>query len=133
MLYPTRTFYLYNNLQELDSKTATDSCAAGTTWNGSTCAVQQTAPTVTVSLEVISTSSSYGSLRLSWSSTNATSCSGTENPPGTDTAGWSGTPTAVGTAHGGMLFLVSRTTTFMITCTGPGGTSNDSKTIVVPP
>jgi len=36
--YPSRIFYLYNNAIELDSATATASCAVGTTWDGSICA-----------------------------------------------------------------------------------------------
>lgn len=35
--YSHRTFYLYNNGQELAKRVATSNCASGTTWNGSTC------------------------------------------------------------------------------------------------
>ena len=35
--YGSRTFYLYNSGALLDQKTATASCASGTTWNGSAC------------------------------------------------------------------------------------------------
>lgn len=35
--YSRRTFYLYNDGQELAKRIATSSCASGTTWNGSTC------------------------------------------------------------------------------------------------
>ncbi len=45
--YGSRTFYLYNNGQELDSATATTSCSAGTTWNGSVCGTTAVTYTVT--------------------------------------------------------------------------------------
>ena len=37
VLYNTRTFFLINNGLTLNQKTATASCASGTTWNGSAC------------------------------------------------------------------------------------------------
>ncbi len=36
--YSSRTFYLYNNAVQLDSHNVTSSCAAGTAWDGSSCA-----------------------------------------------------------------------------------------------
>ncbi len=52
---------------------------------------------------------------LTWSSTNATAC--------TASGGWSGTRAASGTANTGPL---AATTSFSLTCTGPGGTSSVS-------
>ena len=46
--YGTRDFFLYNNGEELDSATATATCATGTTWSESDAECQLNAvPTVT--------------------------------------------------------------------------------------
>jgi pimeloyl-ACP methyl ester carboxylesterase len=46
--YSSRNFYLYNNAQILVTGTATASCAAGTTWNGSTCQAPTDTPPDTI-------------------------------------------------------------------------------------
>jgi len=55
------------------------------------------------------------SLGLSWTSTNATSC--------VASSGWSGTKALSGSESSGSL---TSSTTFVITCTGAGGTATDS-------
>jgi hypothetical protein len=57
---------------------------------------------------------------LSWSSTNATSC--------TASGGWSGTLGTTGSQATGAL---TATTAFTIACTGPGGSATQSVTITV--
>lgn len=56
---------------------------------------------------------------LSWSSTNATSC--------TASNGWSGAKAITGT----QVISPSATTTYSLSCTGAGGTANDSVTVGV--
>jgi hypothetical protein len=74
-------------------------------------------PTVTLSASPISITSG-GSSTLTWSSTNATSC--------TATGGWTGTEATSGTKS------VSPTTTtiYTLTCTGSGGTSSPASATV---
>jgi hypothetical protein len=62
---------------------------------------------------------SGGASTLTWSSTNASSC--------TASSGWSGTKTSSGTQNTGAL---NATTTYSLTCTGSGGTSNVSTATV---
>ncbi len=62
---------------------------------------------------------SGGASTLTWSSTNASSC--------TASTGWSGTQTTGGTQSTGAL---SATTAYSLTCTGNGGTSNVSTATV---
>jgi hypothetical protein len=77
------------------------------------------APTVTLSSSV-DTVSPAGSATLTWSSTNATSCSAT--------GAWSGTKATSGSQSVGPLNADS---TFTLTCTGAGGSANQSKTVTV--
>jgi hypothetical protein len=62
---------------------------------------------------------SGGASTLTWSSTNANSC--------TASSGWSGTKTSSGTQNTGAL---NATTTYSLTCTGSGGASNVSTATV---
>ncbi len=64
--------------------------------------------------------SSGGSSNLSWSSTGATTC--------TASNGWSGTKGTSGSQSTGAL---SANRTFILTCTGPGGSASDSVTVTV--
>ena len=77
------------------------------------------APTVSLSATPTNVSSG-GSAMLSWSSTNATSC--------TASGGWSGNEPTSGSASTG---AVSVTTTYTLTCTGPGGSAAQSVTVSV--
>jgi len=62
------------------------------------------------------------SATLTWSTTNATSCMATGS--------WSGSKSTSGTTSTGAL---SATSTYALTCTGPGGSSNASTTVTVTP
>jgi hypothetical protein len=76
-------------------------------------------PTVTLSASPTSVTSGQG-VSLTWSSTNATSC--------TASGGWTGTKTVSGTQPSGAL---TTNTTFEIECTGPGGRDDSSVTVTV--
>ena len=76
-------------------------------------------PTVTLSASPTSVASG-GASTLSWSSTNATSCSAS--------GGWTGSKTTSGSQSTGAL---SVTTSYTLTCTGPGGSANASATVTV--
>jgi lysophospholipase L1-like esterase len=78
-------------------------------------------PPPTVSLTANPTSvTSGGKTQLSWTSTNATSC--------TASGGWSGGQSTSGTATSGAL---AANTTFTLTCTGTGGAANASAAVTV--
>lgn len=77
------------------------------------------APTVSLSATPTNVSSG-GSAMLSWSSTNATSC--------TASGGWSGNESTSGSASTG---AVSATTSYTLTCSGPGGSATQSVTVSV--
>jgi trimeric autotransporter adhesin len=77
------------------------------------------APAVTLSASP-STVTSGGSSMLSWSSTNATSC--------TASGGWSGSETTSGSKSTGAL---TANTSYTVTCTGTGGSATQSATITV--
>ena len=78
-------------------------------------------PSPTVSISANPTNITTGaSSTLTWSSTNATSC--------TASGGWSGARTTSGSVTTGAL---SATTAFALTCTGPGGTGSNTVTVTV--
>jgi len=82
---------------------------------------QQQQPTV--SLQTNKTQVNAGeSVTLSWTSTNATTCSATAG------AGFSTGGATSGSDVSGPLY---NTTTFAISCTGPGGSTQDQKTVTV--
>ena len=81
------------------------------------------APPPTVTLAANPTSiASGGSSTLTWNSTGATSC--------TASGGWTGTKTTTGSQSTGAL---TATTTFTLTCSGLGGSANQSATVTVHP
>ena len=59
---------------------------------------------------------------LSWTSTNATYCTATGGSPSADHTNWAGT----GSTSQTVIQEPSVSTSYVITCTGPGGTSNPS-------
>jgi hypothetical protein len=65
-----------------------------------------------------------GSTTLSWTTTNATACSGSGGA-------FSGSQAATGT--GSASVLVSATTTYTLTCTGPGGSGSGTATVTATP
>ncbi|MEK7538860.1 MAG: peptidoglycan-binding protein, partial [Patescibacteria group bacterium] len=85
-------------------------------------AVVPSAPTVTIAATPASVTSG-GSTVITWSSTNATSCTATGG-----TNGWSGTKGISGTQT---FTALSADTTYTMTCTGSGGTTAPQSTTVV--
>ncbi len=77
------------------------------------------APTVTIAANPVSVTAGSNST-LSWSSTNATSCSAS--------GGWSGTKNLSGSQSTGAL---TTTGTYSLTCTGAGGSASQSATVTV--
>jgi hypothetical protein len=80
-------------------------------------------PSVNISASPSSLTSGQSSI-LTWSSTNATSC--------TASGGWSG----IGAASGNQTVFPTTTATYTITCTGPGGTTSPQSvtvTVIPPP
>jgi uncharacterized cupredoxin-like copper-binding protein len=77
------------------------------------------APTVTLTATPSSIAAGAGA-SLVWSSTNATTCTASD--------GWSGTEAASGSHSVGPL---TATTTYTLSCTGPGGTTMQSVRVVV--
>ena len=76
-----------------------------------------------VNLNIAPTSITSGtSATLTWSSTNATSC--------VASGAWSGNKATSGTQSTGVLI---QTSTFTLTCTGPGGSANQTKTVTINP
>lgn len=84
------------------------------------------APTVTL-LANPTTISSNQSTTLSWSSTNATFCIASGGSPSADGTGWAGT----GYPSQTVIQEPSVTTTYGVTCTGPGGSTSASATVTV--
>src|SRR5271157_169345 len=115
-----------NNLTATATYTLTCTGAGGSANQSVTVTVTAAPPppVPTVSLSANPTSvASGGSATLTWSSTNATSC--------TASNGWSGAEATSGTQS---LNNLTATTTYTLTCTGAGGSANQSVTVtVVPP
>jgi hypothetical protein len=66
-----RSFYLYNNGEELDSSFANASCASGTTWNGSKCQGAMSGNLTPASPScTIAAGASTCNVSLSWTTTN---------------------------------------------------------------
>ena len=84
-----------------------------------TVSVTSAAPTVSLSASP-STVASAGSSMLTWSAKNATAC--------TASNGWSGGKGADGSQSTGAL---TKSTTYTLVCTGPGGTASQSTTVSV--
>jgi len=86
-----------------------------------TVTVSNTPPAPTVTLAATpATVASGAAAQLSWTSTNATSC--------TASGGWTGAKSTSGNQSTGNL---AATTTFTLTCTGPGGQGSASRTVTV--
>ncbi len=93
----------------------------GATSASQSIAVVQPEPAPTVSLTSAASSVLSGSATtLNWSSTNATSC--------TASGAWSGARALIGNASTGSL---TSSSTFTLTCSGPGGTRSDSVNVQV--
>jgi hypothetical protein len=93
----------------------------GSVQRTSTVSVTAATPTPTVALSASPvTVSSGGSSTLTWTSTNATSC--------TASGAWSGSKATSGSQDTGAL---ASTATYTLTCSGDGGTASDSATVTV--
>lgn len=96
-------------------------CGQYNGYSGVTLTIQNPTPAPTVDINASQTSIAYNTATtLSWTSTNATSC--------TASNGWSGTKSTASSESTGNL-IASRT--YTLTCTGPGGSGNDSVTVTV--
>lgn len=81
-------------------------------------------PNPTITLTASPTNVTYGGYTsLTWSSTNTTSCAAS--------GGWTGNKSSSGSQP--ILTPLTADTTFNLSCTGPGGTSNASVTVTVNP
>ena len=116
--------YLVNILAQPQPPQQGESDEAGT--YAMKVAAVPSAPTVSLTSNVTSVQSG-GTVYLQWSSQNATSCTAGSSP----SAGWNGTVATMGSVTSSAL---TESTTFTLTCTGPGGTSAPkSLTVTVTP
>jgi Fibronectin type III domain len=103
------------------NKTYTLTCSGAGASAAQSATVSVTAPLPTVSLGANPTTVASGATaKLTWSSTNATSC--------TASGGWSGTQPVSGSLSTPSL---TATTKFTLACTGSGGTATQSATVTV--
>ena len=93
--------------------------AGGSAAGSATVIIGNPLPTVSLSASPTSVASG-GASTINWSSTNATSC--------TASGAWSGGKGTNGTESGGAL---TATSTYSLTCTGPGGSTSRSATVAV--
>ena len=108
----TYTLTAYDRMSPNPNVSAQSAPASATTQTTST-------PAPTVSLQVNpDTVALGGTTQLTWTSTNASSC--------TASNGWAGGKPTSGSATSSAL---STNTTFTLTCTGAGGTASDSKSV----
>ena len=95
--------------------------AGGTTSRTATVMVSARPPPPTITIAATPTQVSQGgTAMLSWSSANATACSAS--------GGWSGSKPLSGSQ---VTAALSQTTTFVLSCTGAGGTASRSTTVTV--
>jgi|GEM_PF-3476770 len=109
-----------NSLTQSYTFTITCTGAGGTATDSVTVNVTSPSPVPTVDLTANGVGGTVAitsgtSVNLGWESTNATSC--------VASSGWSGTKALSGSESSGSL---TSSTTFVITCTGAGGTATDS-------
>jgi len=116
---PTSGSTSTGNLTSNQSYTLTCTGPGGTAAQSATVTASAAAPTVSISANPSSITSGSAST-LSWSATNATSC--------TASGGWSGNLAVSGTQSTGTL---NASTTFTLTCTGTGGSASQSATVSV--
>jgi hypothetical protein len=87
--------------------------------------VAPTPPAPTASLQSSASSvTAGGTVNLTWSSQNATACSGSSSPSGV----WSTTQLS---GTGQQTAAITATTTFTLTCTGAGGSTTQTTTVTV--
>jgi hypothetical protein len=111
----------WNTFDSLPARAIDNSDACLTQFKGpatTTAPISTPAPTVTLTASPTSITSGQSS-SLSWSSMNASSCSGTKFSPNGTSGSAAVSPTA--------------TTTYALTCTGSGGSASTSTTVSVSP
>lgn len=107
------------NLSASSTFSLTCTGAGGSATQSVTVAVTSAAPTVTISANPTSVASGSSST-ISWSSTNANSC--------TASGAWSGTRATSGSQSTGNLI---GTSTFTLACTGTGGSTTQSTSVTI--
>lgn len=125
--YPSTNFQLKDGTFLIDSKTATSSCASGSSWNGSICEANSTATSVTLTASPMSLFSGNSST-LSWTSSNVTSCTASASPASGTWTGPKATSSSFPHESSGAL---TTTTIFRLACTGAYGDAFDQKTVTV--
>ena len=117
---PTWTATAIPTTTSTPTRTATATPTRTPTPTSTPTATPVPAPTVSLSVNPTSVTSGNASL-LTWSSTNATACSASGD--------WSGTQPTSGSASTGN--LTATVNTFVLTCSGPGGSTNQLATVTV--
>ncbi|MDE2399441.1 MAG: hypothetical protein KGL67_00270 [Patescibacteria group bacterium] len=116
-----RIYYLYNNAVLLAQAAPTGTCAAGTVWNGSTCAPGMTG-TLTASNCTILSGGSTCSSTLNWTTTNPVATSSVTTPTNiTAGSGNSGSSTYSITNGSGIIFYLYNNAV-LLTQVAPTGT-----------
>ncbi len=128
--YGQTTFYLYHNGVLLGQAVATASCASGSSWDGSTCVVIPPVPPSVILNASPATVYSGNAATLSWTTAGVTSCTASASPASTSWVGVRGTASVYPHESTGAL---TTTTTFTLSCTGPNGSADSSKTVTVVP
>lgn len=118
-----RTFYLYNNGVEppLAQSTVYSDCILGTSWNtnGSNTCVTNPLPSPTANISVNPTSTtSGGAITITWSSTNALSCTG----EGFDTGG---------ATSGSVVVYPTINTAYSVRCDGVSAYATGSASVTI--
>jgi hypothetical protein len=100
-----------------------DTCTNAVTGNidASACIIPSAAPTVSLSAAP-ATVMTGGSATLTWLVTGATSCTASD--------GWSGAKASSGT-NNEMVTNITNTTSYTLSCTGPGGVTTDTTTVAL--
>ncbi len=99
----------------------TQTCSTGQNCSNGNCVASAGTPTLnlTASLQTITPG---GSIFINWSSSNATSCTASASP---SVVGWSGAKNTSGSFG----TILSQTSTFILTCSGPNGSVTKSTTV----
>src|SRR3989344_5425397 len=126
--YPTSgSFVDYPSVTTTYGLTCTGS--GGSITRSATVTVSASSPPVVAITSSASSINAGQSVTLGWGTSNATSCTGSASPADSN---WSGSITPVG--GGSRSVSPTQTTTYTLSCSGPGGSASNSVTItVIPP
>jgi hypothetical protein len=116
---PVNGTQVINNIQSNKTYTLTCTGSGGSASDTATVTVTSQAPTVTLTANP-TTVVSGGSSTLTWSSTNATTCTASGN--------WSGTKQTSGSQ---VMSNLTADKHYVLTCTGPGGSASDDADVDV--